>query len=129
MESCVLVLDISKTFDRLWNASLFAMIPSFVFPPSLSLLKSCFFSDRFISVLLDGVISLSFFVLIVAFLKILFALQLYSNFSSMIFLASIPMLFIPMPITQLSIFNLLPPLPLDVLLVFSFPIHFLPIWM
>src|ERR1700755_1075216 len=39
-ESCVVALDISKAFDRVWHASLLSKLTFFGFPPSLCLLLS-----------------------------------------------------------------------------------------
>ena len=44
-ESCVVALDISKSFDRVWHASLLSKLLSFGFPPSLCLLLSSFLSN------------------------------------------------------------------------------------
>src|SRR5678816_1543344 len=41
-ETCLVALDISKAFDRVWHASLLSKLPSFGFPPSLCLLMSSF---------------------------------------------------------------------------------------
>src|ERR1044072_5311926 len=69
----------------------------------------------------------------VVFLRVLFYLQLYSYFSLTIFSAALLTLFTLMLMTQLYILllisTLLPLLLLELLLVFSFPILFLPIWM
>src|SRR5678816_2839460 len=72
------------------------------------------------------------FLLTVVFLRVLFYLQLYSYFSSTIFLAALLTLFTLMPMTQLSILPLIlivsPRLYLELPLVYSFPVQFLPIW-
>ena len=59
-ETCVVALDISKAFDRVWHASLLSKLPSFGFPPSLCLLMSSFLSNRSISAVVDGATSSSF---------------------------------------------------------------------
>src|SRR5678815_5517894 len=59
-ETCLVVLDISKAFDRVWHASLLSKLPSFRFPPSLCLLMSSFLSNRSISAVADGATSSSF---------------------------------------------------------------------
>ena len=56
----MVALDISKAFDRVWHASLLAKLPSFGFPPSLSVLISSFLSNRVISAVVDGATSSSF---------------------------------------------------------------------
>src|SRR5678815_144093 len=72
------------------------------------------------------------FLLIVVFLRFLFYIQLYSYFSSTIFLAALLTLFTLMLMTQLSILPLisivLHRLYLGLPLVYSFLIQFLPIW-
>src|SRR5678815_954766 len=59
-ETCVVALDISKAFDRVWHASLLSKLLSFGFPPSLCLLMSSFLSNRSISAVVDVATSSSF---------------------------------------------------------------------
>src|SRR5678815_3334084 len=56
-EPCVVALDISKAFDRVWHVSLFSKLPSIGIPPSLCLLMSSFLSNRSISAVVDGATS------------------------------------------------------------------------
>src|SRR5678815_5376875 len=56
-ETCVVALDISKAFDRIWHASLLSKLLSFGFPPSLCLLMSSFLSSHSISAVVDGATS------------------------------------------------------------------------
>ena len=58
-ESFVVVLDISKAFDRVWHKSLLAKLPAYGFTPSFCKLTFNFLSNRFIFVV-DGAISASF---------------------------------------------------------------------
>ena len=59
-ESFVVALDISKAFDRVWHKALLAKLPAYGFTPSFCKLISSFLSNRFISVVVDGVTSASF---------------------------------------------------------------------
>ena len=59
-ESFVIALDISKAFDRVWHKALLAKLPAYGFTPSFCKLISNFFSNRFISVVVDGATSASF---------------------------------------------------------------------
>ena len=56
----MVVLDISKAFDRVWHAPLLSKLPSFGFPPFFCLLISSFLSNRSISDVVDGATSSSF---------------------------------------------------------------------
>ena len=58
----VVTLDISKAFDRVWHKALLAKIPACSFSPSVSKRISSFLSNRFVSVVVDGVTSASFWV-------------------------------------------------------------------
>ena len=60
MVSLVIVLDISKAFDRVWHSALLAKLPSFGIPPYLCDLLSSFLSERTISVVVDGSTSSTF---------------------------------------------------------------------
>jgi hypothetical protein len=53
-ETCVVALDISKAFDRVWHAALIAKLPAFGFPPSLCTFISSYLSNRSISAVVDG---------------------------------------------------------------------------
>ena len=130
-ESCVVALDISKAFDRVWHASLLSNLPSFGFPPSLCLLLSSFLSGRSISAVVDGASSSSFPIncgvpqgsVLSPTLFLLFINDILSCSSNSIH---------SMPMTRLStLLLILNPLllsPLDLILVFYFPTLFLPIW-
>ena len=59
-ESFVIALDISKAFDRVWHKALLAKLPAYSFTPSFCQLISSFFSNRFISVVVDGATYASF---------------------------------------------------------------------
>ena len=59
-ETCVVELDISKAFDRVWHSSLIAKLPSFGFPSILTKLISSFLSNRSISAVVDGATSSTF---------------------------------------------------------------------
>src|SRR5678815_3660749 len=58
-KTCVVALDISKAFDRVWHASLPSKLPSFGFPSSLCLLMSSFLSNRSMSAVVDVATSFS----------------------------------------------------------------------
>ncbi len=50
----VIILDISKAFDRVWHQFLLSELPSFGFYPSLCSFISSFLSGRTISAVVDG---------------------------------------------------------------------------
>jgi hypothetical protein len=59
-ESCVVALDISKAFDRVWHPALLAKLPYFGFSPSLCRFISSYLSERTFAVVIDGATSLTF---------------------------------------------------------------------
>jgi len=59
-ESCVVALDISKAFDRVWHAALLAKLPAFGFSPSLCSFISSYLSNRSISAVVDGATSVPY---------------------------------------------------------------------
>ena len=59
-ESHVVLLEISKAFDRVWHKSLLAKPPSYGFTPPPCNLICSFLSDHFIFVVVDGVTSATF---------------------------------------------------------------------
>ena len=59
-ESFVVIVDISKAFNRVWHKAVLASLPSFGFTPSLTKLIASFLSDYSISVGVDGATSASF---------------------------------------------------------------------
>ena len=61
-EPFVVTLDISKAFDRVWHKALLAKLPAYGFTPSFCKLISSFLSNCFISVVVNGATSASFWV-------------------------------------------------------------------
>jgi hypothetical protein len=53
-ETCVVALDISKAFDRVWHSALIAKLPSFGFTPSLCSFIHSYLSGRSISAVVEG---------------------------------------------------------------------------
>ncbi len=53
-ETFPVALDMSKAFHGVWHRSLLCKLPSYRFYPSLCTFISNFFSDRFISAVVDG---------------------------------------------------------------------------